>query len=322
MISITCLALLYLSLANIAYTAEGRMQIFASPGDNVTMPCHLKPSSSFSFNGNRVKWTKIEGDDDIDILLSMGSHNIKYGKYENRAHLKNIHENDATLVIYNVDLDDFGIYKCEIINGMDDLIVELELRMIGVVFPYSPRLGHYNMNFHDAEAACSEQEAVVASSEQLHQAWKGGLDWCHAGWLSDGTVQYPITKPREPCGGANTQAGLRNYGRRDKSNSRFDVFCFTAGLNGNITFVNEKLTFPEAEQACQNEGAELAKVGQMFAAWKLKGYDRCDAGWLADGSVRYPISKPRMKCSPESGVHFVGFPEKKHKLYGAYCYKA
>lgn len=60
----------------------------------------------------------------------------------------------------------------------------------------------------------------------------------------------------------------------------------------------------------------------MFAAWKLQGYDRCDAGWLADGSVRYPISRPRKNCSPtEAAVRFVGFPDKKQKLYGVYCYK-
>lgn len=75
------------------------------------------------------------------------------------------------------------------------------------------------------------QDAVVASFEQLYQAWKGGLDWCNAGWLSDGTVQYPITKPREPCGG-NIAAGLRSYGWRNKTNSRFDVFCYTAGNKG------------------------------------------------------------------------------------------
>lgn len=61
----------------------------------------------------------------------------------------------------------------------------------------------------------------------------------------------------------------------------------------------------------------------MFAAWKLLGYDRCDAGWLADGSVRYPIARPRRRCSPsEAAVRFAGFPDKKHKLYGAYCFRA
>ena len=84
-----------------------------------------------------------------------------------------------------------------------------------------------------------------------------------------------------------------------------------------------KLTYDEAVQACLNDGAQIAKVGQIFAAWRLLGYDRCDAGWLEDGSVRYPISRPRRRCSPtEAAVRFVGFPDKKHKLYGVYCFSA
>lgn len=83
-----------------------------------------------------------------------------------------------------------------------------------------------------------------------------------------------------------------------------------------------KLTYDEAVRACQKDGAQIAKVGQMYAAWKLLGYDRCDAGWLADGSVRYPIAQPRQRCSPtEAAVRFGGFPDKKHKLYGVYCFK-
>lgn len=83
-----------------------------------------------------------------------------------------------------------------------------------------------------------------------------------------------------------------------------------------------KLTYDEAVRACQKDGAQIAKVGQMYAAWKLLGYDRCDAGWLADGSVRYPITQPRQRCSPtEAAVRFSGFPDKKHKLYGVYCFK-
>lgn len=102
------------------------------------------------------------------------------------------------------------------------------------MFPYSPRLGRYNLNYEAAEQACLGQGAVVASFDQLFQAWRDGLDWCNAGWLNDGTVQYPITKPREPCGGSNNQPGVRNYGRRDKQISRYDVFCYASPLKGKL----------------------------------------------------------------------------------------
>lgn len=96
--------------------------------------------------------------------------------------------------------------------------------------------------------------------------------------------------------------------------------CIITSPTGNIIFIDNKMDFSQAKQACKHMGATLAKVGQIYAAWKLKDYDRCDAGWLADGSIRYPISRPRMKCSPtEAAVRFVSFPSK-DSLNGVYCY--
>ncbi|KAF3848504.1 hypothetical protein F7725_015001 [Dissostichus mawsoni] len=115
---------------------------------------------------------------------------------------------DASLVITEITLEDYGRYN--------------------VSSSRTPRLGRYNLNFYDAERACRDQDAVVASFDQLYDAWRGKLDWCNAGWLSDGSVQYPITNPREPCGGKNIAPGVRNYGLRDKDKNHYDVFCFTS----------------------------------------------------------------------------------------------
>ncbi|XP_031426513.1 hyaluronan and proteoglycan link protein 1a isoform X1 [Clupea harengus] len=306
--------------------------IVATRGGNLTLPCRLHRTSTFHFgtSGMRVKWTKYSPDlaQENDVFVSMGFHKKAYGGFQDRAFLREADDSDATLIITDVGLDDYGKYKCEVIDGMDDNIVEVTVEFqdkAGIVFPYSPRLGRYNLNFHDGEKACMDQDAVVASFEQLYDAWQAGLDWCNAGWLNDGSVQYPINKPRGPCGGTNSNAGLRNYGRRDKFSSRFDVFCFTGAIRGRFYWLVQPnlLTYTEAVQACQEDEAEIAKVGHMYSAWKLQGYDRCDAGWLADGSVRYPISNPRKNCSPdEAAVRMVGFPDKKQKLYGVYCYKA
>ncbi|XP_029916164.1 hyaluronan and proteoglycan link protein 1a [Myripristis murdjan] len=340
--SLLCIALI-LTLASSVYSDVNStpppltVRVYASISSNVTLPCLVQHSSgmmSFGSNGMRVKWTKLGADEslDEDVLTSMGFHKKSYGRFEDRVFLQDTHDEDASLVITDVSMDDMGRYRCEVINGMEDTIQEVTLGVLdnisssdGVVFPYSPPVGRYNLNFHEAEQACLDQDAVVASFDQLYEAWRGGLDWCNAGWLSDGTVQYPITKPREPCGGANAVAGLRNYGLRDKDTSLFDVFCFASALKGHFYWLvqPERLTYDEAVQACLDDDAEIAKVGHMFAAWKLQGYDRCDAGWLADGSVRYPISTPRKNCSPtEAAVRFIGFPDKSQKLYGVYCFKA
>lgn len=69
----------------------------------------------------------------------------------------------------------------------------------GVVFPYHPRGGRYKLTFAEAQRACAEQDGILASAEQLHAAWRDGLDWCNAGWLRDGSVQYPVSQPRSPA---------------------------------------------------------------------------------------------------------------------------
>lgn len=88
-------------------------------------------------------------------------------------------------------------------------------------------------------------------------------------------------------------------------------------------FVRGSFSFQQAGEACKRQGARLASVGQLFAAWRFHGYDRCDGGWLKDGSVRFPIGNPRGCCGglPEAGVRSFGFPDKTASVYGAYCYK-
>ncbi|XP_041793086.1 hyaluronan and proteoglycan link protein 1-like [Chelmon rostratus] len=336
LLSITIISLILVASAYSQVTSSPPplpVKVFADLGDNVTLPCRLlaKDTMSFGSIGIRVKWTKVADDEALneDVLLSMGFHKKSYGSFEDRVFLQELDSEDASLVITDVSMEDMGKYHCEIINGVEDTIQEIILEVQGgltdgVVFPYSPYSGRYNLNFEDGVRACVEQDAVIANYDQLVEAWKGGLDWCNAGWLNDGTVQYPITVPREPCGGSNNGPGLRSYGRQHKLR-HFDVFCYASAHKGRFYWLvqPDRLTFDEAVQACLDDGAEIAKVGHMYSAWKLEGYDRCDAGWLADGSVRYPISRPRKNCSPtEAAVRFVGFPDKMQKSYGVYCFKA
>ncbi|KAM9328988.1 hyaluronan and proteoglycan link protein 1-like [Gastrophryne carolinensis] len=305
-------------------------KVISFRGGNATLPCKFRHESVLAGSRShkiRIKWTKLTYDylKEVDVFVSMGHHKRSYGSYRGRVYLQASSANDASLVITDITLEDYGKYKCEVIEGLEDDTAVITLDLQGIVFPFFPRLGRYNLNFHEAQQACQDQDSIVASFDQLYDAWRSGLDWCNAGWLSDGSVQYPITNPREPCGGKHTVPGVRSYGYRDKDKGRYDVFCFTSNFKGRFYYLIHpvKLTYDEAVQACINDGAQIAKVGQMYAAWKLLGYDRCDGGWLADGSVRYPISKPRRRCSPdEAAVRFVGFPDKKHKLYGVYCYKA
>nr|XP_012644329.1 hyaluronan and proteoglycan link protein 3 isoform X2 [Microcebus murinus] len=301
--------------------------LFTYRGASVTLPCRYRHEPALaSPRPVRVKWWKQleNGAPEQDVLVAIGPKHRSFGDYRGRVHLRRDEERDVSLEIRDLRLEDYGRYRCEVIDGLEDQsgLVELELR--GVVFPYQPPRGRYRLNFHEAQQACEEQDAVVASFEQLFRAWEEGLDWCNAGWLQDASVQYPITLPRQPCGGLGLAPGVRSYGPRHRRLHRYDVFCFAAALRGQVYYLEhpKKLTLAEATEACREDGAQIAKVGQLFAAWKFRGLDRCDAGWLADGSVRYPVAHPRPHCGPpEAGVRSFGFPDPHAASYGVYCYR-
>ncbi|NWJ07800.1 HPLN3 protein, partial [Crypturellus undulatus] len=299
--------------------------VYSSSGANVTLPCryHYEPEQE-SKSKIRIKWSKLRDDytKEQDVLVAIGKTQVAFGDFKGRASLRQSGRREASLVVSDLRLQDGGKYRCEVIDGLEDESNVVELRLQGVVFPYQPRRGQYQLNFAEAERACREQGAVVASFSQLLQAWREGLDWCSAGWLADGTVHYPIRQPRAHCGGLHLAPGIRSYGQRHRHLHRFDVFCFSSALRGEIFYLERPagMTLAEGRQACRDAGAEVARVGQLYSAWKFLGLDRCDAGWLADGSVRYPIAKPRANCGPgEPGVRSFGFPTAGR--FGVYCYK-
>ncbi|KAM9765880.1 hyaluronan and proteoglycan link protein 3-like [Menidia menidia] len=297
-------------------------------GGNATLPCRYwyEPELS-SQRETLVRWSRLPaagGQMGTDVLVSSGSRSQSFGAFRGRVARRQDFPGDAALVITDLQLNDTGSYRCEVVDGLEDQSTTVHLDLQGVVFPYQRAGGRYQLSFLEARQACEQQDSTLATFRQLFQSWREGLNWCNAGWLADGTVQYPIRQPREPCGGRGLAPGVRTYGRPNPDLHRYDAFCFSSTPRGEVYYLQPsslRMNRTEAERACGADGARVARVGQLYAAWRFSGLDRCAGGWLADGSVRHPISRPRRKCGPaEPGVRSLGSPPAQQQ-HGVYCYR-
>ncbi|KAF7702954.1 neurocan core protein isoform X1 [Silurus meridionalis] len=305
------------------------------------LPCifTLQPSPSHEpHDAPRIKWTKIWGHRGLDglqreqsVLVAKGNV-VKVKKaFQGRVTLPGYSENhyNASLALTGLRSSDSGMYRCEVVVGLNDEQDTVPLQVTGVVFHYRAPHDRYALSYPDAKHACEENSAVIATPGQLQATFDDGYDNCDAGWLSDQTVRYPIQSPRPGCfGDREDLPGVRNYGSR-ATDELFDVYCFAENLEGEVfhASVPDKLSLATASTHCHTLGAQLATVGQLYLAWQ-SGLDRCDPGWLADGSVRYPINQPRRNCGgDEPGVRTLylnpnrtGFPHTA-SLFDTYCYR-
>ncbi|KAM4690064.1 hyaluronan and proteoglycan link protein 2 [Rhinophrynus dorsalis] len=86
---------------------------------------------------------------------------------------------------------------------------------------------HGPMNYKEAVAACRTRKADIAKVGHLYAAWKfSSLDHCDGGWLSDGSVRFPIMEPRERCGGL-PDPGVRSFGFPKQEQRLYGVYCYT-----------------------------------------------------------------------------------------------
>ncbi|XP_064899355.1 brevican core protein isoform X3 [Columba livia] len=308
---------------------------------DITIPClitYLGPLPTAGTAGRRavlgaprVKWTFISEGREVEILVARGDRVKVSEDYRLRASLPIFHQRytNASLLLTELRPNDSGIYRCDVQHGIEDGHDILDVKVKGVVFHYREGSMRYAYTFTEAQEACARIGARIATPEQLYAAYMGGYEQCDAGWIADQTVRYPIHTPREACyGDMNGFPGVRNYGVVDPEDM-YDVYCYAEELPGEIFLETapDKFTLEEAAARCRVLGAELARTGQLYAAWNA-GLDACSPGWLADGSVRYPIVTPRERCGGAlPGVKTIflfrnqtGFPDAQSR-YDAYCFR-
>lgn len=113
-------------------------------GSSVTLPCKYRYEPELTApRRTRVKWswlpanaitTAVSSDaftTETEVMVAMGNRHRSYGGFRGRVRLRRSAPGDMSLVINELQLNDTGRYRCEVIDGLEDESVTVELELKG-----------------------------------------------------------------------------------------------------------------------------------------------------------------------------------------------
>lgn len=97
-------------------------------------PADAPPATADPEDELRIKWTKLEGGDQETVVLVAHGGMVKVGNgYRGRLSVPShpLSVGDASLIMANLRASDAGLYRCEVMHGMEDVQHTVSLNVTG-----------------------------------------------------------------------------------------------------------------------------------------------------------------------------------------------
>lgn len=116
-------------------------------GRTLTIPCyyidtleHVTTSPSTPPLSPRIKWSRVSNGKEVVLLVAMDGHVRINTAYQEVVSLPNYPAipTDATLEIKRLRSNDTGVYRCEVIHGIEDSQDTVEVKVKGRSLPTHP----------------------------------------------------------------------------------------------------------------------------------------------------------------------------------------
>lgn len=294
--------------------------IHSRRGATTTLPCilgTLPPSY-------KVRWSKVEPGElrETSILITNGLHARSYGALEGRARMRRGHRLDASLVIAGVRLEDEGRYRCELINGIEDESVALTLRLEGEARRFQPLLS-------SGGEGRGRIRGPQGSSLSISPALSARLPRLFFPFPRLPALPRLSATPQVWCfrtspAGAGTSSITTRRSRHARS--RTAAWPPTPSCT-RVSGPEHRLGPLRANRG--PSGGDLRVwllprtplIPRLPPAW-TEGLDWCNAGWLLEGSVHYPVLTARAPCGGHGrpGIRSYGPRDRKRDRYDAFCF--